>query len=212
MLAAAGERADLCPTGSALPGSLMRTVPETTRTTADLPGTGGGGGPAGGGAGAARGAVVLRNTLSVLAWSLEAARSGLPSPLKSPAATPLAPGAGQRRAVGREAAARLAQQRRDRAGGVARHREVGSPVGVEVGRRQAERAGADRDRRLRGEAAARVAQQHVDRVRPEHRHRDVGVAVAVEVGRLDALGRGADRDRRGLRREAGVARRCAGAR
>ena len=84
----------LPPAGALPAGYLMSTVPDTTRTTTDLPGTGGGGGPAGCGCGAAAGAVVLRNTVSVLAWSLDAARSGLPSPLKSPAATPLAPGAG----------------------------------------------------------------------------------------------------------------------
>src|SRR5947208_8521878 len=83
----------LPPAGALPAGYLMRTLPETTRTTTDLPGTGGGGGPAGCGWGAAAGAVVLRNTLSVLTWSLDAAMSGLPSPLKSPAATPLAPGA-----------------------------------------------------------------------------------------------------------------------
>ena len=144
--------------------------------------------------------------MSVLAWSLEAARSGLPSPLKSPAATPLAPGAGSGAPSAAKPPPAWRRSAVTGAGGVAGHREVGSPVGVEVGGGQAERAGADRDRRLGREAAARIAQQHVDRVRPEHGHGDVGQTVAVEVGRLDALGRGADRDRRGLRGEAVVAR------
>src|ERR1700742_5026679 len=80
------------PAGALPGGYFMVTVPETTRTTTDLPGVGGAGGRAGAG-GAPAAAVVFSSTVSVLAWSLDAARSGLPSPLKSAAATPLAPGA-----------------------------------------------------------------------------------------------------------------------
>ena len=71
------------------PGSLMRTLPETTRATTDLPGTGGAGGAAGAGgwgAGAAVGVVLRRIATAPAGAAWETARSGLPSPLKSAAA------------------------------------------------------------------------------------------------------------------------------
>src|ERR687887_1100821 len=71
----------------------MRTVPETTRTTTDLPATGGAGGAAGPGVGVGVGTgVVLSSTVNVPGPSFETARSCRPSPSKSAATTPYALG------------------------------------------------------------------------------------------------------------------------
>ena len=126
----------------------------------------------------------------------DAARSGRESPSKSAAATSLTAPASGIDWSRVKLPAGVAVEDLDGAG-VRGHGEVGPAVAVEVGGGEADRRGADRERRLRGEAVVgRPAQEGGDGAGGVVGDREIGAAVAVEVGGDDADGIVADRDRR----------------